>query len=669
MFFGRFLKIKKKQKIRIYVMRNIKKAKKSAPILIGLGFSFTVSAQSADVSISCSEAKTTYYEKLNNINYTKNAGLNLYDVNYHKLDLSVTNTSTFIDGKVTTQARVTAPQMNQFVFELHPSLNLDSVKVNGVLVTITENGNFKECALATVLPFNAQFTAEIWYNGTPTASGNSAIGSGISTGQSPTWGNRVMWTLSQPYSAYEWWPCKQDLNDKIDSIDVWLTVGDSLKAGSNGVLTQITPVAGNKLRYEWKHRYPIDYYLISMAVAKYVEYNFYAYPNGNTDSVLIQNFIYDNPGTLNQFQEQINLTKDFMEGFAVLFGPYPFEKEKYGHCMAPFGGGMEHQTMTTQGSFNFTLTAHEFGHQWFGDKVTCSSWKDIWLNEGFASYCEYLAYELLSPNQARAHMDSFHETAMQQPGGTVFVDDTTNVSRIFNSRLTYKKGAALVHMIRFIVNNDALFFQSIRNYLQLHAYSTASAQNFKQAVENHAGVDLNDFFNEFYYGEGYPIFSLRYKNSSDGRVYLKLMQTTSMPSVTQLFHIPVEVRLMGIGGSDTTVRIMSDAPEVFFDFPYTKVLAAQIDPNQWILNQTGSILQDITLQIEDNVDGALTLFPNPTQDFVYISGVENGKEVILKDANGRLIKKYRANGSPFKINLTEIPAGIYFLNGNRIIKE
>lgn len=607
---------------------------------------------------SCADVKAEIPAKKWTDNRPKNADLDLYDVKYHKLDLSVTNTSTYVEGKVTTKAVVTASQMGLFVFELHPSLTVDSVKVNGQNCTVLLNGTYRECTVpAPVNQFNT-FTAEIWYRGTPTATGTAAIGQGISTGQSPSWGNFVMWTLSQPYSAYEWWPCKQSLADKIDSLDVWLTVGDSLKAGSNGTLTAVTPLPGNKHRFEWKHRYPIDYYLLSMAVAKYVEYNFYAYPQGNADSVLIQNFIYDNPATLTQFQGQIDLTKNFMEAFASVWGPYPFENEKYGHCMAPFSGGMEHQTMTTQGTFNFTLTAHEIAHQWFGNKVTCGSWKDIWLNEGFASYGEFLAYELVSPAQAAARMNTFHESALEQPGGSVHVDDTTNVSRIFSSRLTYRKGATLVHMIRFLVNDDALFFQGLRNYLQQYAYGTATAEDFKASMESSTGTDLTDFFNEYYYGEGYPIFSLRYKKSNNGRVYLKLMQTTSMPSVTPLFHIPVEIRLLSSGG-DTTVRVMSDAPEVFFDFEYPRnITAAQIDPNQWILNQNGSILPDNTLEVSESGTETFQLFPNPAQQIITVNGLSAGSRFEITDVNGKTVHSGTINQNG-KTDISHLEKGTY----------
>lgn len=633
-------------------------------LLTSLGFLISVSAfsQSDDITYSCSHAKASGLNKLQQMNWEKNAGLDLYDVKHHKLDLAMRNNSKFIAGKVTTKAKVIGPQMIDFVFELHPSLVLDSVKVNGLQTIETTNGTFKECALISPIANNAMFTAEIWYHGTPTATGSAAIGEGIATGQSPSWGNRVTWTLSQPYSAYEWWPCKQSLNDKIDSVDIWITVGDSLKAGSNGILKQVTPIAGNKLRYEWKHKYPIDYYLISAAVAKYIDYSFYAHPDGNADSVLIQNYIYDNPNTMIFFQSDIDQTKDFIEEFSHIFGPYPFEMEKYGHCMAPFGGGMEHQTMTSQGSFNFTLTSHELAHQWFGDMVTCASWKDIWVNEGFASYSEYLMLEILEPNDARPHMDDYHESAMSDIGGSVYVDDTTNPDRIFSGRLTYDKGAAVVHMLRFLVNDDAVFFQALRNYLQLNAYKTATGEDIKAAIENASGLDLTNYFNEFYYGEGYPTFSLRWKKSSNGRVYLKLSQTVSKPLVTPLFHIPVEIKLIGSQG-DTTVRVMSDAPEVYFDFEYSgSVSVAQIDPNQWVLNQTGSIQQDNTLEINESGLNAVSVYPNPATDKIFLNGFNMGENVSIIGVDGKLIRSFKMMQDNQFISLEGIAPGVYIVS-------
>ena len=348
----------------------------------------------------------------------------------------------------------------------------------------------------------------------------------MSQDDSPTWGNDVVWSLSEPFSAYEWFPCKQSLTDKADSSYFFITVPSNLKAGSNGLLENVIDLGNGFSRYEWKHRHPIVYYLISVSVASYVEYNVYANPAGAPNPILIQNYIYDNPQTLPYFQDDIDETVDFMELFYDLYGPYPFEGEKYGHCMAPFSGGMEHQTMTTQGFFTKGLTAHELGHQWWGDYVTCASWCDIWINEGFASYSEYLMLENLYPNEANGHMADVHDNVMNQNGGSVWVLDSLNENRIFSGRLTYNKGAAIIHTMRYMINDDVQFFQMLKDFLTNHGNGTAYGVDFKNAMENASGEDFNTLFEQWYFGEGYPTYSLAWQQMGNDLI-VEISHTSS----------------------------------------------------------------------------------------------------------------------------------------------
>ena len=331
---------------------------------------------------------------------------NKYDTKFHHLNLNLERNSIAISGNVKTIAKVVSGSLDTFAYELHPNFTIDSILVEGI------NSPFSRIAgdvFVTVSGYSQDdlITIQTFYRGFAPTGASAAIGNGYSTGTSQSWGNVVSWSLSQPYAAYEWWPCKQQLTDKIDSSWVFVTTDSINKCGSNGVLTNVVDLNNGKKRFEWKSKNPIAYYLISVATARYIEYSYYAYP-ANSDSVLIQNFIYNNPQTLPNFINDINDTGDMLELFADLFGPYPFANEKYGHCMAPFSGGMEHQTMTSQGFFNFTLTAHELGHQWFGDYVTCKTWSDIFVNEGLASYTEFLALQYLQ-GAAQVKQQSQHQ--------------------------------------------------------------------------------------------------------------------------------------------------------------------------------------------------------------------------------------------------------------------
>ncbi|RYD51015.1 MAG: T9SS type A sorting domain-containing protein [Sphingobacteriales bacterium] len=585
-----------------------------------------------------------------------------YDVKYVKLDVALTNRSIALSGTAQTNAVARVP-MSQYVFELNNSLLIDSVKVNGVNRTLTTSGIIRTVSLGASLPAGTAFTAQVWYRGTPTApSANASVG--IYNASSPSWGNAVTYTLSEPYGAKDWWPCKQSLQDKIDSSDVWITVPDSLKAGSNGLLKAVTALSGNRKRYEWQSRASIDHYLISVAVANYVDYSFYARFTGSTDSVLVQNYVYNNPLTLPYFKNAVDSTAMQLDYFSQLFGRYPFWKEKYGHCMAPLDGGMEHQTMSTMANFSGILVPHELAHQWFGDYVTCASWRDIWLNEGFAAYSEYLFNaHFKGTAAARADLISKHSNGRTGvtivSNGSVYVDDTTDVDRIFSTRLTYNKGASVVHMLRFLAPTDSTFFASLRGYLQHFAYGTATTDSFKAVVQPYYNRSLDTFINEWVYGQGFPVYSARW-NAAGGRVYVNLTQQGSAPQSVPVFHYPVQVKLAGFQGDTTIVVDMRSASETVA-INWTKpVSGITIDPNEWIPHQIDNVTQDATLAVTTlHPEQTLLVAPNPSHTAWTISGIDQGHWQLL-DISGRLLLEGQVEIQS-QIPATRLVPGMYQL--------
>ncbi|MCO5260802.1 MAG: T9SS type A sorting domain-containing protein [Crocinitomicaceae bacterium] len=585
-----------------------------------------------------------------------------YDVYFYRLSLNMTNTVTTLSGVVEIHAKATQV-IDSALLEFFNGFTINSVKVNGVTANYSRYNQLLSVYLN--LPQGSDFIISIDYQGTPpTAATNPLGGAGMSCQASPSWGNNVTWSLSEPFSAFEWFPCKQDLKDKADSVQVSVTVPDGLMAGSNGVLDSVTVNGGFKT-FHWMHRHPIAYYLISVAVSNYYEYTVYANPAGSTGPVPIQNFIYNNTTYLDNYQDDIDETVDFIELFADLYGPYPFQDEKYGHCLAPISGGMEHQTMTTQGYFEKTLTAHELAHQWWGDYVTCGSWADIWLNEGFASYSEYLMlYNLYTVNSAQQKMANSHNNVMSVVGGSTWVADSLNENAIFDSRLVYEKGGAIIHTFRYLINDDVLFFDLLKNYLSTYANSTATGLEFKAFAESYTGMDFSDFFNQWYFGEGYPTYTVRYKPTSSG-VLIKINQTTSMPSITPFFSNPIDLKIKRTGLSDTIVRINNTGNETWIDLttiPNVESITS-IDPLNYIINKSGGIILDNNLSIQsvEKNEFDFIIYPNPTGNQLTIQCATNETYTLrLIDQKGRAIISQKIESGAV-IDLSQLAAGQYLV--------
>lgn len=623
----------------LHLLHSIKTMKNKLSLVVFAVLPYFSMAQDHK-AFSCSHMKSNRSsQKSASFSVAQIAETEKYDVHFYSLDLNMTNLTTALSGSAEIQASAKVA-LDSALIEFFPTFTISEITVNGSAVNYNRNQSALNVPVNAAA--NSSFAIKVTYSGTPpNAQSNPLGGAGMTNAVSSSWGNRVTWSLSEPFSAYEWFPVKQSLKDKADSCAVWITVPTACKAGSNGVLENVTDLGNGTHRFEWKHRHPIDYYLISVAVAEYVEYNVVANPAGS-GPVTIQNFVYNNPGTLPNFQDEIDETADFIELFADLYGPYPFADEKYGHCMAPLSGGMEHQTMTTQGFFEKSLTAHELAHQWWGDHVTCASWADIWVNEGFASYSEYLMLQSLYPNEAAGDMNERHTNIMQQPGGSVWVQDSLSDASIFSSRLSYDKGAAIVHTLRYLINDDDVFFDGLREYQTMYADSTATGMDFIEVMEDIADMDFTNFMEEWYYGEGYPTYSVRW-NTAGGSLLLELNQTTSRPSVTPFFTNDVSIRLVRSGMSDTVVRFsVNDANEQYFISGLGNVTSiGTIDQGNWIINRVGTVQKDLNWLSTNDLDteSRISIYPNPSQGQVTIEIPAEGEYTYtVIDPRGKVLK-------------------------------
>lgn len=571
-----------------------------------------------------------------------------YDLTYLIMDLNVTNSSREVKGKVSHKGYFKS-EIDTILLELNTEIKIDSIYINNIKT------NYLRKNQTIFIPnINKDFFVSIYYHGLiKSVFGQFMDGTGVVNDTDNETNSKITYTLSEPFSASEWWPSKQSLNDKIDSADLFFTTENPNLVGSNGILISKKPINTSMTQFHWKTRYPTTYYLFSFSVGPYLDYSFKTFIPEINDSILIQNFVYNDSTFFKGNKKNIDLTSDYLNLYSNLFGTYPFYKEKYGHCLSTIGGGMEHQTMTTLKNFDPYLVSHELAHQWFGNHVTCSSFKDIWLNEGFATYSEYLMFENLFPDKKNNILDSYTQRAKSQTAGSVFVKDTLNEKRIFSRKLTYDKGALILHTLRYIINNDKLFFKGIKNYQQKFTNSFANVDDFKEIMEKSCNINLTSFFDEWYYGEGYPIYSVKTDKTDLTRIYIQ--QTTTSPN-TSLFTTPLELLIQRENLSDTLIRVNITSNNEVLTYPnsYNLSFVKSIDPNNFLLNETTPYLDS-----NDLISELIKIYPNPTRSkLTILTKQPNSYTIRILDLQGKEFLKSDHN-TISQLNFENITPGLY----------
>lgn len=578
------------------------------------------------------------------------SGYNDYDLTYQRMEWEINPSVKFIKGSVTSYIKSKIPALSSVIFNLHNAMIVDSVYQDKRKLTFLHEDDQLFIQLPNTVPSGITDSLTIYYQGSP---GDSGFGSFEQSFHS---GIPVIWTLSEPYGAMEWWPCKESLSDKIDSIDVIVTCPGQFRTAGNGILLSENVENGHR-KMHWRHRFPIATYLVAIAVTDYAEYSD-SLKLTDGSIIKIQNFVY--PENLNDSKIKTPVTAAVMKIYNNLIGKYPFASEKYGHAQFGWGGGMEHQTMSFMYNFSFELIAHELAHQWFGDFITLSSWHDIWLNEGFATYLTGLAYENLFhdsywPQWKKIQVDRI----TVQPDGSVYVSDTANISRLFSGRLSYSKGAYLLHMLRWILG-DENFFNALKNYFNdpLIANGFASHGQLVRHFELAGDTTLIEFFNDWYYGEGFPVYSIRYGQNADFTVIMKIYQKPSHNSVG-FFEMPVPVRIISSSGADTLdLRLANSYNGQEFSFnPGFRIGSIKIDPELWMVSKTGTVLE---LPFE-KFPKEIEVFPNPTNGNIqiFLPQGENVVKTSLFDISGRKILEEKSGKTKFFFS--DLPGGIYLM--------
>ena len=569
-------------------------------------------------------------------NSTLNQNQEKIDIKFYELNLDIDFNSSRIHGSVTVNGVIGNIYPDFIELDLYDNMTVDSILQNNIPILYLHENDMLKIPLSDItLDDENLFSLTIFYQGTPDHCGAG----GFKFDEHQNIGH--VWTLSEAYCARSWWPCKDDPSDKADSVNIIVSVPiePAYIVASNGLLSSTT-INNNKKTYFWKERYPITTYLVSLAIYPYTKWvDQYVSPI-SSDTMLIEHYVF--PDRYEASYPNYSLTKDMLSFFSELFGEYPFISEKYGHADFTWGGGMEHQTLSSMGSFSQNLMVHELGHSWWGNLITCKTFNDIWLNEGFARYCQALWAEHMYGREA--YFDFMNNHAYYG-AGTIYVENPSSNSQIFSAGLSYNKASWVLHMLRHKVG-ETMFFDILKSYASNDSlsYNAASTSDFQKVCEDISGLDFEQFFQQWIYGEKYPKYELSWWHEGNGIYNVKIDQVQSY----NFFSMPIDLKFSGSAGPmlvDTTIVIENNNSSQLYEFSGFNFLVENVmlDPENWILKEATYSVNEIDNILPDRVE-VEKAFPNPFNSKVKLSFYINPQfgdthvNVNIFDLRGKIVE-------------------------------
>jgi aminopeptidase N len=522
-----------------------------------------------DISKQMARAKADFYARFASLASEPTPNQSKYDVTYYLLDLGMDPVARTVSGTVRMEARVVTGPLAEVDVDLYDNMTVAAVaKTGGDSLAYSHSGDILTISLDRAYAGGETFSVDITYSGTPSTSAGAF--------EFTTYGGRTtIWSLSEPFGARTWWPCKDYPDDKCDSADIWITVPDDLIVASNGTLRG-TEDNGGTLTYKWHEKYPIATYLVSVAIHPYTVFSDY-YHYSPADSMEIRYYVF--PGHYSLVQATYALVPQMIATYAGFFGEYPFLDEKYGQAEFTWGGGMEHQTITSLGGWGEYLLVHELAHMWWGDMITCDDFHHIWLNEGFATYGEALWAEA---TYGEAAYKQQMEYAKYLGGGTIYVPDLSDWNRIFDPDLSYDKASWILHMLRGVVG-DSTFFDILHTYYgSPHRYASATTEDFRDICEAVAGLDFDRFFEQWVYEEGFPYYYYSWTSQPATGGYEITLDIDQLQD-NVVFEMPIQVGVETAGGETTFVVGDSLAAQQFSLVVEDEPLSVSLDKDEWIL--------------------------------------------------------------------------------------
>jgi len=550
------------------------------------------------------------------------------DVENYVINMRVSLGPNRVDGSVRLTARVLTAGLATLDVGLFDEMQVTSILEGITPLAFTRSANKLHINLGPPRDAGQLIDIVITYGGTPPVRGYGSFNFATHNGGTQP----VIFSLSEPTYAPTWWPCIDDPADKA-IVEMNLTVPGPLTGVSNGKLVSTVSNADGTKTFLWQSDYPISTYLVSVAITNYATWtDTYSPVTGGLD-MLVQHWVY--PEHLADAQQDLSVTVPMLEFFSSTFGEYPFVAEKYGHAIFAFGGGMEHQTVTSYGAPFITgdndydwIVAHEMAHQWWGDSVTLADWRETWLNEGFASYSEALWTEHLGGAAAlRGYMAGFDSRPFCGP----LYNSGCN---IFGHTI-YDKGAWVLHMLRHVIG-DASFLQALRDWASDFAFSNATTADLRATMEAASGRYLGDFFDRWVYQTGEPAYRWGWtaaQTPAGWITHVRIEQTQAGAP----FIMPIDLRIWT--GEDVFSTAVVENTSAVQDFALPPVpdrpVSLEFDPGYWILKSTTvmTLPDGDTDGVPDTADNC-TLAINPAQEDLDGDGAGDACDTDL-DGDGR----------------------------------
>ncbi len=510
-----------------------------------------------------------------------------YDVRHYHLRLRPFMTSDSLHGRQTISAVSRTAGLDTVMLHC-VRLTVDSVKLNGAMTGFRRPADSLLVGVGS-LAYGQPFVLDIFYRG-----GNFSANGNYSRGY--YWYPRTSQTLkttgytcSAPQDARKWMPCYDEPWDKADSGCTFeITVPDSFKVAANGLLED-TVRWDSYLTWIWNEGSSIATYLMVFHVSQYCIWGDTAVTAAGY-TVPLQYFIWPQDSALSR--QVFATVPAMMECYTSRFGRYPFAKYAMAAVNPFVYGGMENQDMTTIIRSWITANdqygiAHELSHMWFGDMVTCGTWADIWLNEGFASYCEAVYDEYRTGRKPGVYMASEFLSYALSGNANFYPIYNPPLELIYDYNLEYAKGAWVLHMLRWVMG-DQTFFPMMQAYLDSFAYGSAVTEDLRRIAEQHYGAGLGWFFDQWVYlRAGHPsyqvlIYQRTHPDSQAARIAIQQTSTSG-----DLYQMPVALGCSTTAGrQDTVIHISQAQTGPFFIQKTEPILALQLDPDNWVLKET-----------------------------------------------------------------------------------